>query len=797
MFNFQNLNPTEFEVLSKDILELETGEKYRTYTTGKDGGIDIGSYEHDNTFAQVKHTMRTTFSTLITSLKKELIKVKRIQPKEYYLFISTRLTPSNTNEIYELFSDYMTSPKNIYDGVRIDDLLNSDKYSDIVHKHYKLWLVSTGVLEKTLNNNIFIDTEVLFDEINSETELFVDTKAYYDSLDILNKHHVLIIQGNPGVGKTTISKMLLLKYATEGYRVRYASSNSIRDIKNALSKDSKGKEIVLLDDFLGQHYLNISEERPNEIKALIAYINKHPSKRIILNTRITILKEAERKFQSFDSYMKKNESKKYIIDVDKISPIEKAQIFYNHLYFNHLPKAFYNEIVIDKRYLEVILHKNYNPRIIEFISSEYNYRSVPIDEYYKFVLDNLTNPHKIWEEEFEERIEEIDRIFMYCLYSISNEMIGLNTLREVFNYYIRNQSFDKSKDLFNSCIKRLSESMIKIVFKEGQTFLQVVNPSVNDYLYNKIGSSELILEYIVNHVLYYEQLNTLKVVNKSFMYRHITTLILENKYQSLNTLLYNTSLYYLSDINQLQLCDTKIEHQVHLSLKDKNMYKMIIQLRPNNWGLSNTIFEFLTTDIFYETYSLHKILFSIESMKWIISIASDENLICLNKYYETLHDERKVDLDIWKEFIDKYQVYISSYLSDYFEAEYYDEYIDVIDEIIGSFGDELDIDDLSSDLDNIADDVKELIIEEIRPSLKDKRINLHCGYLDLSIKIDIDALINDLEIKNSVESYYESRVDSYYDSSDFEGSYHSSFSHLDTSENTTEIDAMFHREYKD
>lgn len=82
--------------------------------------------------------------------------------------------------------------------------------------------------------------------------------------------------------------MLLLFHANQGYCVRYASDNSVKDIKKALTHDINKREIILLDDFLGQHYLNLKDERPSEIKYLVSYILKNKRKKIILNSRITI-----------------------------------------------------------------------------------------------------------------------------------------------------------------------------------------------------------------------------------------------------------------------------------------------------------------------------------------------------------------------------------------------------------------------------------------------------------------------------------------------------------------------------
>ncbi len=45
-----------------------------------------------------------------------------------------------------MFSEYMDSPSNIITLNEIDDFLNKDDNIEILKKHYKLWIESTGIL---------------------------------------------------------------------------------------------------------------------------------------------------------------------------------------------------------------------------------------------------------------------------------------------------------------------------------------------------------------------------------------------------------------------------------------------------------------------------------------------------------------------------------------------------------------------------------------------------------------------------------------------------------------------------
>jgi len=255
MFNFNCISPPEFELLSKDILEKMLGEELRTYATGPDKGIDIRGFIGNDLVIQVKHFSKSTLSDLKTSLKKELDKVQKLKPKRYMIITSCVLTPPKEDEIYDLFKQYMRDKKDIIDLTVIEAFLEKDENIEILKKHNKLWLTSTKVLDIIFNRELDIDSNVFFSDYKLKANLFVFSKMYYETIDILNDNNVIIIDGDPGVGKTTLSKMVASHFISEGYKFRYASSNTISEIKKGITEDEK--EIILMDNFLGQRIEDI------------------------------------------------------------------------------------------------------------------------------------------------------------------------------------------------------------------------------------------------------------------------------------------------------------------------------------------------------------------------------------------------------------------------------------------------------------------------------------------------------------------------------------------------------------
>lgn len=244
MFNYSNLSDVEFEDLCLDVMSSKLNSKLHKFTSGRDGGIDLRNDKRD-IIVQVKHYMSSTVEQLINALKKEVPKVKKWNPKQYYVCCSKQLSPQKIDEIYNLFSEYMDSSANIITLNEIDEFLNDGGNNEILKKHYKLWLESTHILEEIFTRDIGIDSEVLFSNLNTDVQLFVETDVYDVALECLQKNRALLLIGDPGVGKTITSKMLVLHFLAEGYRLKYTTNiSNLSDLKKALSFNPEEKEII-------------------------------------------------------------------------------------------------------------------------------------------------------------------------------------------------------------------------------------------------------------------------------------------------------------------------------------------------------------------------------------------------------------------------------------------------------------------------------------------------------------------------------------------------------------------------
>ena len=107
-------------------------------------------------------------NTLISKLKKvELEKVKKINPEKYIFVTSLPLSRSNKEEILTIFKPYIKRADDIFGQEDLNYLLGMNP--TIEEKHFKLWISSTTVFNRIINNAIKGRSEFQLEEIKNKS----------------------------------------------------------------------------------------------------------------------------------------------------------------------------------------------------------------------------------------------------------------------------------------------------------------------------------------------------------------------------------------------------------------------------------------------------------------------------------------------------------------------------------------------------------------------------------------------------------------------------------------------------
>lgn len=476
--DFRNVSSLEFEKLSSDILSKYLKREIVYFKEGRDEGIDFASSSFDKSIVGQSKRYNTSFNALYDKLKEEVDKVKTIKPDNYFLFVALDLSPQEIEKIYKLFTPYMKDKSNIFYKSRIEQLLDNERYEDVRRRHLSLFVDSLNLLRDYLLPNLSIDTSFLISSINEHKKLYVKTESYYKAKQTLDTDRVVLLTGTPGSGKTTISEMLILDKLEmmQDIKILYSTSNSINSIKDNM-RACPYPMVILIDDFIGSTSLYLQDGYANEIGLLINYARTNDNAYLIINSRVNILNEGLENERLNIALRKKNE---YLVNVDNLSDVEKAKIFKNHVEY-YLTQKEIDEIMKDNLYLNIVLHKNYNPRIISEITNPTRVKESNIN-YVSFALNLLDHPDELYKAPFI-NLGETSRLLLETLYSFDSD-VERPILRKAFDEVLKHQlpNHDNSVSLFDTSMVPLLGLFVKSTMYGVETVYEIANPSITEFI---------------------------------------------------------------------------------------------------------------------------------------------------------------------------------------------------------------------------------------------------------------------------------------------------------------------------
>jgi len=511
------LSPLDFELLSKDLLEADLKVKLENFKEGKDKGIDlrhsplrdprmllsIGDHlaASAQTIVQCKRYSR--FTDLVRDLEqKELPKISLLSPSRYILTTSVQLSPQQSDQLKTILSPFVQSTSDIFGAERLNSLLS--QHPEIERRHPKLWISSTGVLDSILHAGTHNVSKEEIERTLAAAKIYVSNPSFEKAISILHREKVCIISGQPGIGKTTLARMLLIDFYKREYEIIKIES----DISEARELTYHGKpRFYYYDDFLGQtakaDKLNKNEDQ--KIIDFMMSVRKSKDSVFVLTTREYILNQAKLYYEKLDR--ENFNHRTCIIDLSVYSRRIKAQILYNHFHFSDLPASHIQSLVSSRGYLRIIDHPNYNPRLIEYLSNVAWLGSVDSDQYLSLFLANLDNPVQIWGHAFRNQLSDRARHLLYALTTMPIEPTHLD-LNQAFTGLHNSQcerfAIARSGTDFNTALKELDGTFVATRTVQGRILIRFQNPSIRDFMQNLILKGEM-LSVILSSLVFFEQ----------------------------------------------------------------------------------------------------------------------------------------------------------------------------------------------------------------------------------------------------------------------------------------------------
>lgn len=486
--DFAELTDYEFEALTRDLLTRELGVRLELFTPGRDKGIDLrhlgsGANGKPDVVVQCKHFAAHAWSELQASAKKERPKLDRLKPKRYILVTSVQLTPARKDDLVADLSPYILSAGDIIGRDDLTGLLV--QHGDIERRHVKLWLTGTEVLDALLNSDVMNRSEAVVERTRRQLRLWVPNASFERAKILLEKHHLALIAGKPGIGKTMLADVLVADFVAREWELVSISA----DIEEGLRAwRSDRKQIFLYDDFLGQvsaGELSLRKNEDNDLAIFIARVVSSPTKRMILTTREYILAEARSRYERLDS--QPFAAWQCVLSLDDYTRFIRAKILYNHLYFSELAPEFKSAIVDTRAYMRIIDHRSYLPRLIEQAIDLPQVKDLDALEFPGHLLGMLDDPSKVWERIYS-NLPSIARDALLALATLPSEVL-LDDLVSATESLIGN-TLDPVK--WNDALRLLDGTFVRVEANgERRKFERVIafrDPSVRDYLRSRVRS---------------------------------------------------------------------------------------------------------------------------------------------------------------------------------------------------------------------------------------------------------------------------------------------------------------------
>ena len=522
------MTTSDFENFAIEIVKKKFENKsLHGFKEGRDAGIDgIDDIKSPTLIIQAKRWQVTkNKTTAVKHLKEEIDKIALTKEKygwvtdfKYVIVTSMGLSPANLKEIRDYADEIIPN------AIPTDDyIIYSSTLTNLSQqKEYRDVFMDYGLLEKDISiilksdrlKSVEAESQEYFSDFDSK--YFVETSFLGEAYHILQREHIVLIQGPAGIGKTTTCSMLGNLFLNNDDNVfdvivrRVEEINEVLKLYHEVYRGSEDRNLfVVFDDFLGRNKFDVEERILQDIRKLYSASTYTNNLFICLNSRTQIVQDATSMNSEFQKLIneKFSEERKFIIDLSKYSDEERAHIFRKvfkrkaHYLENDDKKELvekYNDL-IGRDWTRIVQHRNYFPRLVELIANNFKDSN---ENFYDYVVYNLEHPNQLYNNLFN-NLKDEEKYLLFSLLRFDSFPIKEEWLINSLHALELNPTFD-----FKKSLKKLDGSWV--TFKkesfDDDSMVDFFNPSIIDFLNDKLKEYPKIIEKITKNSIYLHQL---------------------------------------------------------------------------------------------------------------------------------------------------------------------------------------------------------------------------------------------------------------------------------------------------
>ncbi|WP_280267958.1 restriction endonuclease [Nocardia wallacei] len=489
-YDFRTLDDHDFEILVRDVLNAERGLSLRSYPAGPDEGIDLLDERPDGyrIVVQCKHYLRTDRSKLIRKVKEEKENFDRINADQYIFATSHPMNQQTEGEIAHILG---IPREDVLGPGEINRILGNER--KVERDHFKLWLASTNILESIIVQKSWHRSYAELRSIAARAKLWVEMPEYAEVIGILDTAGVCIVTGSPGVGKTFLAETIALQNAKAGGEVFVGYLRDLDDAWHLLRPDHSPQFFVLMDPLGEVDLYPTADEYAPSLMGFIRDISERPpseNKRLIVTSPTEVLARARE--YGGKSLRELVSADRPICPTCNVSPDMwgrelRRRLVLAHLQFAGVPEECRAEIGNDRRFVSIVNHDSFNPRLIQTVCNQFTEKSTA-SEVLNAVMAVLDNPEVVWENSWNKLPDGADRLLL-ALATLSPRPVTVEELR-VFE----NDSMSAKE--WNKAIRYLEPVWIKSYGPAEDRFVSLASPALRVFLLDRLNNIAMANEWL-------------------------------------------------------------------------------------------------------------------------------------------------------------------------------------------------------------------------------------------------------------------------------------------------------------
>jgi hypothetical protein len=159
-----------------------------------------------------------------------------------------------------------------------------------------------------------------------------------------------------------------------------------------------------------------------------------------------------------------------------------------------LPQAYHEALVKDRNYWKIIKHRNFNPRIIEWMTDQTRMLGLDSEDFVPHFIASLDDPTRLWEHAFNYQLSNEARHLLLALISMPAEVFidDLQVAFESLHQRMAQQyGFATTSRDFEKALKELDGNFVRTEQRldgiSARLTARLHNPSVKDFLQNHLA----------------------------------------------------------------------------------------------------------------------------------------------------------------------------------------------------------------------------------------------------------------------------------------------------------------------